>query len=90
MEMLHFCGLLREYHGLEDEFPGAAKEITGISYEDLVKMQEIIRESTFSPRTPGIEEDRFMAEQYFRSAHFLKNQQKGIRKIIFSYWKNYR
>lgn len=89
MEMLHFCGMLREYHGLEDRFPSVAKDITGISFADLVKMQEIIRESIFSPRTPGSEEEGFLAEQYFRSAHFLKKQQKGIRKIIFSYWKNY-
>lgn len=88
LEMLHFCKILQEYQGLEDTFPDKAKEITGIGYDELTKMQEIIRESVFSPRNPDIEE-RFVAEQYRKSADFLKRQQTGVRRILFSYWKNY-
>lgn len=86
LEMLHFCGLRQEYHGLEDDFPAEAGEISGIGYEDIVKMQEIVREGTFSPRTPGIEEERLVTEHYFRSARFLKKRQKGIRKFLFLYY----
>jgi hypothetical protein len=89
IEMLHFCGLLLEYQGLEAEFPDYAQKAAGISYEDITKMQEIVNKSTFSPRTPGIEEERFVVENYFRSAAFLKRRQKGMRKLLFSYLKNY-
>lgn len=89
MEMLHFCGLLQGYHGLEDAFPDEAGKVSGISCENIMKMQEIVRKSTFSLRIPELDEERFVAECYCRSACFLKRHQKGIRKITFSYLKNY-
>lgn len=90
MDMLHFCGFLLEYEGMEEDFAEqAANVIPEITVDEIKRMLEIVSNAAYGLETTEMEADAFTREIYFRSASYLKRQLKGRKKWNFQYWYNY-
>lgn len=90
IEMLHFCGFLLRYEGMEEDLSEqAAKIVPEITVDEVKRMLEIVSSAAYGSETTGIEADAFVREIYFRSSSCLKRQLKGRKKWSFQYWHNY-
>nr|WP_318682841.1 transglutaminase domain-containing protein [uncultured Acetatifactor sp.] len=90
IQMLHFCGILLNYNGEEEDFAQrTAAEIPEVSEEEMARMQEIVSRAAYSSRPPMPEEEDFVQRLYVKTAETVQRRLKRHRKLIFRYWRTF-
>lgn len=88
LETLHFCGVLPEYDGTEEDFARALSEtVPAISPSDAERLRTAVHEAAFGPTPPGERETEFVRVLCRRVAAELYGGLSRRGKFVFRYIK---
>ena len=86
MDMIHEAGYLREFGGMEEQFPDRLSEtLPPVTKEEAVKMRSIAARSAFGRTEPDEADRQFLLMLYYRTAGYLDDELSGSRKMKFRY-----
>lgn len=88
LEMLHWCGLLREMDGTENDFQQRLTEtVPECDMEKTAFFLKIIRGEAYGPDTPSDAETNAAFQYYCDMSELLYNRQTFWKKLKFKYFK---
>ena len=82
LQVLHFAGILEGYDGTEEDFAEKLAGLTGITREEIAKMQEIVCEAAYGFTPPAPEKEECVRKTYLRLAKAVYGTLKWHRKMI--------
>ncbi len=90
VDCIHFCGILREMDGTEEDFSkNLAEKVPMISREESENLIELVNQAAFSEKSLEKDEVKRIRNIYFRVAETLYRQLSPIRKLLFKYLYTY-
>lgn len=85
-DMIHEAGYMREFGGLEEQFPDRlAEAFPPMTKEETGKMRSIAAKSAFGRTEPDEADRQFLLMLYYRTAEYLDDELSGSRRMKFRY-----